>query len=173
LKTSFFTANRGVSVIYPSARAFADYVALDYAGGRIAWYALNPADTIAPVVFGFQDDEPTRAGSFYAFHTFQVWTPDGGSVETPVVRVQVGAPPADSIAMYRAENGIGDYPNLADKLGGLAPAVAAAPLVKMDFRSIGRSFAEVTTRLGLIRAPAILHPVAYWPRAFDQNYPDF
>jgi hypothetical protein len=43
----------------------------------------------------------------------------------------------------------------------------------MDLRSIGRSFSDLSTRLDLIRPPAILHPVSYWPRGFDQNYPDF
>lgn len=173
LKTGFFTANRSISVVYPSARAFADYLALDYSGGRVAWYAINPGGKIAPVVLGFQDDDKTKAGTFYAFHTFQTWTGDGANFATPVMRFQVGQSPEKSIATYRVENGIADYPALADKLGDLAQTMAAAPMVKMDFRSIGRTFADLSTRLDQIRAPAILHPVSYWPPAFDRNYPDF
>jgi hypothetical protein len=74
---------------------------------------------------------------------------------------------------YRADNGVADYPSLAGKLGDRFRQVAASPLVKMDFRQLNRSFAEAASQLGQIHAPAILHPVSYWPRAFDQNYPDF
>jgi Domain of unknown function (DUF6259) len=173
LMPGFFTGHRSISITYPSARAFADYLALDWGGGHLAWYSINPSMKSAPVVLGFQDDDRSNPGSFYAFHTFQSWTPDGGRFDTPAMRIQVGASPQDSATLYRVENGIADYPSLADKLGELAPTLAAAPLVKMDFRSIGKSFAGLSAVLGLIRAPAILHPVSYWPRAFDQNYPDF
>ena len=173
LLPGFFTGHHSVSAVYPSARAFADYLAIDYAGGHLAWYSINPYTNIAPVILGFQDDDKTNPGDFYAFHTFQTWTADGNSLDTPAVRIQVGATPEESILQYRVANGIVDYPGFADKLGDLTPTFAAAPLVKMDLRSIRSSFAALSTRLDLIRAPAILHPVSYWPRAFDQNYPDF
>jgi hypothetical protein len=173
LLPGFFTAHRSISAVYPSARAFADYVALDSNGASLAWYTINPGGKIAPVVLGFQDDDKTKAGTFYAFHTFQVWVPDGQTFQTPLVRVRIGQSPADTILAYRNENGIADYPSVSDKLGGLADTLAAAPLVKMDLRSIGRSFTDLSARLAIIRAPAILHPVSYWPPAFDRNYPDF
>jgi hypothetical protein len=170
--TGFFSGHDSISMTYPS-HAFADYLAVDYAGGRLAWYSIHPDSLVAPVVFGFQDDDKTNPGSFYAFHTFQTWVPDGNRFDTPAVRVQVGASPQDSANLYRTANGIAAYPGLSDKLGDLAATLAAAPLVKMDFRSLNDSFANVSSRLGLVRAPAILHPVSYWPPAFDRNYPDF
>jgi hypothetical protein len=173
LAPSFFAAHRGFSGTYPGAGAFADHVALESAGGRMAWYAVNPAGRIAPVKFGFRDDNATRAGTFYAFHTFQAWTPDGGSFSTPVMRVRVGQTVQQTMLAYRAENGIGAYPSIAGKLGSAFASVAQAPLVKMDFRQMNRSFAEAAARLATLEAPALLHPVSFWPRAFDQNYPDF
>lgn len=173
LNAKFFSTHRSISVIYPSARAFADYLAVDYAGGRLAWYAINPGGKIAPVQLGFKDDDKTKAGTFYTFHAFQAWTRDGGTFTTPIVRFQVGATPSDSITTYREANGILAYPNLQDKLGSLAPTLLAAPLVKVDFRGIHRTFGDLSTRLALVRSPAILHPVSYWPVGFDRNYPDF
>ena len=173
LNAKFFTNHRSISVMYPGARAFADYLAVDYAGGRLAWYAINPKGKIAPVQLGFKDDDKAKPGTFYALHTFQAWTRDGGTFTTPVMRFQVGAAPRDTIATYRTANGIDGYPNLKDKLGGRMTAISAAPLVKVDFRGIRRTFAELGTRLAIIRSPAILHPVSYWPVGFDRNYPDF
>ncbi len=173
LKPGFFRAHRSISAVYPSARAFADYLAVDANGGRLAYYSVNPAGKIRPAVIGFQDDDKIRAGTFYAFHTFQAWTPDGGTFETPVVRVRVGQSPEETLAAYRAENHIADYPDLSGKLGDLAAQVARSPLIKLDLRQVNRPFAELGARLDLVRAPAILHPVSYWPRGFDQNYPDF
>ena len=174
VKTGFFTGHRSISVVYPSARAFADYLALDYAGGRLAWFAVNPGGRIAPVQLGFKDDEKTKAGTCYATHAFQTWTADGGTFSTPVVRFQVGAEPAQSIATYRSANRIEEYPSIQQKLGDRMQTVSASPLVKMvDMRTGHRTFTEMISHLGVVRAPAILHPVAYWPVGFDRNYPDF
>ena len=170
LKNGFFTSHRNLSVMYPGARAFADYLALDYAGGRVAWYSVNPGGRIAPAQLGFRDDEQTKAGTCYALHVFQAWTGDGETFSTPVVRFQLGATPAESIATYRAANGIAEYPSLQEKLGDRMAAIAASPLVKMmDLRTAHRTFTEMISHLGVVRAPAILHPVAYWPVGFDRN----
>jgi len=173
IKPEFFAANRSISVVYPSARAFADYMAVEANGGQMAWYTVNPDGDIAPSTFGFQDDERTRAGTLYAPHNFQTWTGDGGRFETPWVRFRIGPPPVETVLHYRADNGIDAYPSLRDKLGERFDTAARAPLVKMDLRSIGRGFADLTARLDLIRVPALLHPVSYWPLGFDRNYPDF
>ena len=169
LKRDFFAAHRSVLDIYPSARGFADYLALDIAGGHLSIYSVNPQ----PVNFGFRDDDKTRPGAFYASHTFQTEIPSGANYETPVVRILVGQDVRRTITAYRTDNHIDAYPDLSAKLGAKFESVTRAPLVKMDFHIIGRTFAEVAARLDQIQSPALLHPVSYWPRSFDQNYPDF
>ncbi len=173
IKPAFFASHRSLVSVYPGTRAFADYVALDIGGGRLAIYTVNPVGRIQPVQLGFRGDAKNRPGTFCVPHTFQVWTAAGANYETPIVRVRIGETAEQTILAYRMENGIDRYPSLAAKLGTLFPRVAAAPLVKMDFKAMRRTFREAAAYLDRIPAPAILHPVAYWPRNFDQNYPDF
>jgi hypothetical protein len=173
VKTGFFTGHHSLVAVYPGTRAFIDYLALDYAGGRIAWYSVNPTGKIAPVQLGFRDDEKNQPGTCYALHNFQTWIRDGTAFSTPVVRFQIGEDPAATIADYRQANGIDKYPSLQEKLGDRMSTIAAAPLVKMGMRDMHRTLAESATYLGIIRAPAILHPVSYWPVGFDRDYPDF
>jgi hypothetical protein len=174
LETSFFASHKNFSGTYPGTRAFADHVALEVAGGRIAWYVVNPNGPIAPVAHGFRDDSATHPGTFYAQHTFQTWIPDGAKYSSPVVCVRVGQTVEQTILAYRTANRIDRYPSIASKLGDRFQAVAQAPMVKMDFHIMHRTFADASARLReTIEPPALLHPVAYWERAFDQNYPDF
>lgn len=173
LKPGFFTANRSVPVTYPGCSAFADYIALEIHGGRIARYAVNPGARIMPAAIGFVDNDKGQRGTFSAPHTFQTWTPDGGTFESPVVRFRVGQGIEQTIMAYRVENGIANYPTIAKKLGSLFPTIARAPLVKIPMTIPHAAFRELEKRLDQIRAPAILHPVSYWVRNFDQNYPDF
>jgi hypothetical protein len=173
LEPSFFAAHKSFTATYPGTRSFADYMALEANGGRIAWYAVNPAGRIAPVSLGFRAS-PSQPGRFYALHNFQTWIRDGAKYSSPVVRVRVGQTVERTMLSYRAENGIDRYPSIAAKLGDRFQTVAQAPMVKMDFHIMRRTFAEAAARLReTIEPPALLHPVAYWERAFDQNYPDF
>jgi hypothetical protein len=173
LEPSFFTSHRSISATYPGTRAFADHLALESGGGRLAWYVVNPSGRIAPVMLGFRDDNAKRAGTFYALHSFQTWTPDGARFSTPPVRVRIGQTVERTILAYRAENSIDRYPSIESKLGPAFAAVAQSPLVKMGFGGKLPTFAEAAAKLSIIEPPALLHPVSYWPRAFDQNYPDF
>ena len=173
LEPSFFGAHKSFTATYPGARAFADHLALEAGGGRIAWYVVNPGGRIAPVTLGFRESA-SQPGRSYALHNYQIWIREGATYSSPVVRVRVGQTVERTILAYRAENGIDRYPSIASKLGDRFQTVAQAPMVKMDFHNMRRTFAEASARLReIIEAPALLHPVAYWERSFDQNYPDF
>ncbi len=165
VEASFFAARRNFAGTYPSTGAFADYLSFEAGGGRLAWYAVNPGGRIAPAKFGFRDGA--------AYHTFQTWTPNGGHYASPVVRVRVGQTVERTMLAYRADNGIDRYPSIQAKLGSMFEPMSRAPMVKMGFRGILPTFAGAAAKLDVIESPALLHPVSYWERGFDQNYPDF
>jgi hypothetical protein len=119
------------------------------------------------------DDSKSNPGTFKSYHAFQTAVPGGATYSSPVVRVRVGQSPQDTITAYRNENGIAEYPNLVDKLGASLDAVARSPLIKTDFGRINKTFGAAAKDLDSIASPAIIHPVVYWPPAFDRNYPDF
>ena len=173
LNPAFFAGKRSFGTNYPGNFAFADYLALDVSAGRLAIYTVNPAGPIQPVTLGLMDDSASNPGAFKSYHAFQTAIPSGATYTSPVVRVRVGQSPQETITAYRNENGIADYPNVADKLGANFDAVARSPLVKTDFARINEPFAAAAKGLDGLASPALIHPVAYWAPAFDRHYPDF
>jgi len=176
LTREYFKHPASVSFIYPGARSFADFRGLDLGSSHLSWYTVNQSARVSPAGWGIgHDDQP---GAFYIFHTFQTWTPAGATYRSPIVRFRIGQPVDRTILSYKSENGISSFPSIADKLGNRFTALSQAPLVKMDFRWIASSrlspkFMSLSDRIDQLRAPALLHPVAYWPVDFDRNYPDF
>ena len=166
LLPGFFSPSRNFNTTYPGS-TFADFVALDSNGSSLAYYSVNPTGVQAADI-GFHDDSAVKAGTFYLSHNFETWATDGSTFVGPIVRVWIGQSVRDAVTGYRNDNGIAGYPSIADKLGDRLSALTQAPLVKLDMTG-ANSFPP----LAKIPAPALLHPVAYWPRNFDQNYPDF
>jgi hypothetical protein len=171
LLPGFFSPGRNFTTTYPGS-TFADLVAVDSNGSTLAYYAVNPGHTTQAADIGFHDDSQNTPGTFYLTHNLETWAPDGSSFASPMIRVWIGQPVGAVASGYRADNGIADYPTVSDKLGARFAALAKAPLVKLEMSSAA-SFSSMIPGLSLVTAPALLHPVSYWPRNFDQNYPDF
>lgn len=171
LKPSFFDTGYNYVPTYPSDAAFADYLALEVADGHLAFYTVNPVPSpIQPVALGFVSDDIYNPDTFFTYHAFHTWVPDGQTWDSPSVRLRVGQTPEQTILAYRQENGIADYPPLADKLGTELAALSRAPLIKAD---TFRPFEEWIPDLDLLPSPALLHPVGFQPGGHDENYPDF
>jgi hypothetical protein len=171
LLPGFFSPGRNYTTTYPGS-TFADLVAMDSNGSALAYYAVNPGNMTQAADIGFHDDSQNTPGAFYLTHNLETWAPDGSSFTSPVVRVWIGQSVGAVASGYRADNGIADYPAIGAKLGPRFAALAAAPLVKLDMTGAA-SFSSMIPGLAQIPSPALLHPVSYWPRNFDQNYPDF
>ncbi|MBN1139363.1 MAG: hypothetical protein JXM73_22490 [Anaerolineae bacterium] len=171
LGPGFFTADRTYIPVYPSDAAFADYLALDTSGGRLAVYTINPSpNSIQPVTLGFIDDEGYNPGTFYTYHRLHTWVPNGQTWTSPPVRLHIGQSPQETMLTYRQENGIDGYPSLADKLGTDLLTLVQSPLIKIH---VSQPFQDFIPDLDLLPSPLLLHPVAYQPRGHDENYPDF
>ena len=177
LKPAFFSRLGHNVRTYPSRWAFADYLALDAAGGHLAVYSANPPpNPIAPVDLGFIHNGtpvPCSGSSFCITHAFQTWIEDGATWTSPAVRVLVGEPVEESILAYRRDSGIEAYPSLEAKLGGRLDALARAPLIKADLRKGLPPFEEWGPELARLPSPALVHPVAFQPGGHDESDPDF
>ncbi len=162
---------------YPSRWAFADYLALDVGKSKLALYSVNPPPSpIAPADLGFLRNSPPVPCSgpvFCLTHVFQTWIRDGGSWQSPVVRVRVGAPVQQTVLAYRKDNRIDTYPSLAAKVGPLLPMLARAPLIKADPWKGLPPFSQWNGELGRLPSPALVHPVAFQPGGQDESHPDF
>ncbi|HLH27921.1 MAG TPA: hypothetical protein VKW77_03335 [Acidimicrobiales bacterium] len=106
-------------------------------------------------------------------HAFDTWIPDGGSWSTPIVRIRVGQPVEQTIAAYRTDNAIDQYPSAAAKLGSRLPTLARAPLLKADLWKGLLPFREWTPYLRQLPSPMLIHPVAYTLHGHDESDPDF
>ena len=177
LNPGFFKgAHRNVER-YPSRWAFADFLAADIGRSHLALYSVNPAPSpIAPVDVGVIHNaapEQCSGERFCLTHAFQTWLKPGSEWSSPLVRLRVGGSVEQSILGYRKENGIEQYPSLADKLGGRLETLARAPLIKADLWKGLPPFSHWSPFLRRLPAPALLHPVAFQSRGHDEDYPDF
>src|SRR4051812_38065272 len=92
LRRGFFSHVGANVLVYPSRWAFADYLALDVAHGRVALYSVNPVPApLAPARVGFvhTDRGACSGGAFCIQHAFLGWTRDGETWSGPAVRIVV------------------------------------------------------------------------------------
>lgn len=174
LGPGFFSRVGNNIQIYPSRWAFADYLALDAAGGHLSLYSFDPGP-LHPVALGFlrQPAHGRCSERFFCIvHQFQTWVPPGTSWTSPVVRIRVGLSAGRSILAYRHDSGIDMYPSAQTKLGARLGTLARAPLIKADVTNL-RPFSGWAAELPRLPTPALLHPVAFQPGGHDENDPDF
>ncbi len=174
LTPQFFAENRSYMTRYPGyPGVFADFVWLATTNGTVTMYSLQGGGPIRPLDLGFVHDEEYLPDTVYFPHSFAAMTANGGSFTTPWVRLRVGDEAMAAIQGYRADNGIGAYRSLRQKLGARYDQLAAAPLYKADSGHLGVPFRDYGPILNRLPVPGILHPVAFQPGGHDENYPDF
>ena len=171
ISPAFFTQGNIYINEYPGVM-FADYLALRSAHGKLAVYTQR-GERIQPALIGFAPlpDSPDTTTLVHSYHT---WIEDAKSWDSPSVVVSVGQDYPASIESYRTDNGIDQYPSLADKLGSDALAYFAAPMYKLDLAALRLTFNDLQSAVvAKINIPGIVHLVAFQPRGHDKNYPDF
>jgi Domain of unknown function (DUF6259) len=177
LLPGFFNGPHRNVETYPSRWAFADYLSADIGKGHVALYSVNPAPkVIAPVDIGFvRHAEGAVCGgpSACATHVFQTWVERGQKWTSPWVRVRVGGTVEQSLTAYRDDNGIDDYPSLAEKVGSRLDKLVRAPLIKADLWKGLPEFRAWPQHLQQLPSPALVHPVAFQSGGFDEAHPDF
>jgi hypothetical protein len=166
----FFAEKRSYIEIYPGVM-FADYVAVNSAKGQLAVYGVHD-EVVQPVLLGFQHDA-TIPDYAMINHNYRTWIEAGKMWTSPWVVIAVGKAYPESIASYRTDSGIDQYPSLREKLGEKAAAFFAAPMYKLDMQILKVPFADLkATMLDKIAFPGLIHLVAIQLGGHDNNYPD-
>jgi Domain of unknown function (DUF6259) len=175
LLPSFFQQPRIDIFTYPGRYVWADYFALDEGAAHLAVYSVNPDPLpVRPVDIGFVHTGSFCSGTnFCMSHSFDTEVADGTTWTSPLVRIRVGQTVDDTVRGYRDDNGIDEWPSVADKLGAKTPTFARAPLIKADLQKNLPPFAQWGAQLHRLPSPVLLHPVRYQPGLFDQLAPDF
>ncbi len=169
--SKFFTDGRTFINIYPGV-LFADYLALRSSAGKLTVYGQK-GDVLQPALLGYEHlaDVPDTTA---IRHTYKTWIADGSTWQAPNVVINVGEDYPQTIAAYRADNGIDAYPALTDKLGEAASTYFAAPMYKLDLVVLKKTFAELKAEvIDKLTFPGIIHFVAFQLGGHDKNYPLF
>ena len=174
---SFFKGTKSNILTYPGRYVWADYLAFDEGAGHLALYSVNPDPSpIRPVEMGFVRTTPGSFCSdahFCITHSFDTQIADGTTWTSPLVRIGVGETVDKTLSGYRTDNGIDNWPSVADKLGARAQRYESSPLIKADLRKNLPPFAQWGAQLNRLPSPVLLHPVRYQPGRFDEFAPDF
>lgn len=179
LEPSFFTQGRSYGARYPGSGVFADYIFMQLRNGALALYSLYDDGPVPLVELGFTHDNQYLPQSTFLTHNFRIALAHGGEWASPVVRMRVGETLPKTITAFRDDNTLAHFPSIAQKLGADCNRIAQSPLLKADFCQLAGppfnlpKFTAYDSLLAQLPSPAILHPVAFQPRCFDNNYPDF
>lgn len=172
------TPDRCYETDYPSwPGVFADFVSLAQDSGGFALYSIAPSGVIVPAHLGIVHDDYTPPGTsarMFLSHTFKAKLANGATWTTPIVRIRVGMSHVEAALAARQDTGIAAFADIGTKLGAQWDALRRAPLYKMDAEHVGLPFNQYKHAVfPTIPYPGILHTVAYGPRGFDEDYPDF
>jgi hypothetical protein len=173
LQQEFFTQHRTYGTNYPGWGVFADYLHVRTSGGNFAEYTMSSQDHVQPLYFAFNHDDGYLPGSTFLQHSYGARIHDDSLWNSPVVRIRISQPMDQTIQSLRGDNGIDNYPSLAEKLSSRYNTLVQSPLFKADAVQLNTRFSNYPIILNQLPTPGMLHPVAFQPRGFDENYPDF
>ncbi len=172
LLPGFFTAHDFGSR-YPG-QMFGDFAFTQLDTGAFAVYAVHdPQDPLPPVQWLILRD--TFAGGVSKFHRdYTLTLAPAQTWVSPVITLSIGSDLAEAMDDYWTRNGHDTIPTLEQKLGTeLFERLAAAVLLKADFRQVGTTFDGFAAVADTLPAGNLLHLVNFWPVGFDEHYPDY
>ncbi|MEO8393790.1 MAG: hypothetical protein ABI700_12435, partial [Chloroflexota bacterium] len=163
---NFFSKGGTYNGQYPG-ELFADYEAVRLAKGKFALYS-QIGDLIQPVYAGFEHLK-AETGQTALTHNYKTWITDGATWTSPWTVIRVGEDYPDSIAAYRTENGIDQYPSLSAKLGADAEKYYSEPMYKLDIQVLRQKFIDIETNvIDQMNFPGLVEPVAWQVNGHDR-----
>ncbi|MBI4304742.1 MAG: hypothetical protein HY678_00335 [Chloroflexi bacterium] len=169
LQSGFFAEHRS----WGNPSVFTDYLGVRTTGGSIAMYSLRSPRDFWPVHLGLAHVvEPPNLHTTQLQHMFPVVVAGNETWTSPTVRLRVSQSFLETVLAVRADNGLGAFPPVQEKLGDRYQAVARAPLFHLTAGFTDRPFREWPELLAELPAPALLVIAAYWPGGFHGYYPD-
>ncbi|MFT5424345.1 MAG: hypothetical protein ACI89L_002140 [Phycisphaerales bacterium] len=173
LRKGFFDALENYNTGYPGAM-FADFAFFSIDSQPAAlFFAHDPGVDLKASRWAIRYDGPGNSLA-KVFHDFTTIVAPGETWASPVFRVLANVDHETAMDAYWQENGHDRGPKLADKLDpAVAGRLAGAVLFKRDFLQSTQTFAQFEAYLPQLPTDNLIHPVAFWPRGFDENYPDY
>ena len=174
LEPGFFSRQVNYEASYPGyPGVFADFMALSSNQGSFAMYSIADTHRIEPVYYGFNFTSCVGEDRVCYTHNYKTRVPEGSRWISPRLRLRVSESWEESINHFREDDGIAALPLVTSKLSKLYQKVAQSPLYKADTTQLHLQFKDYPALLARIPYPGLLHVMAYEPRGFDRNYPDF
>jgi len=171
LSADFFKKGVTYNGQYPG-EYFADYEAIQAGQGKLALYSQQTSEVVQPVYAGFKH-LIAETGQSSLTHNYKTWIADGADWTSPWVMLRIGQDYPDTIAAYRTDNGIDQYPALSDKLGADAEKYFSEPMYKLDVQMLHLKFSDLQTSvINKMNFPGLIEPVAFQVNGHDRNYPD-
>jgi hypothetical protein len=159
---------------YPG-QLFADFAFTELTSGRFAVFGVRDlAEPFFPSALLILRDDSYAGGVAKYHHDHETAITTGQQWTAPTSVLSIGSTLPEAMASYWTRNGHDAMPRLIDKLGDDGRnALARAVLLKADFLQNGWTFSAFNAFVPSLPGENLLHLVSFWPRGFDENYPDY
>ncbi|OVE80566.1 hypothetical protein BVY01_00005, partial [bacterium I07] len=152
----------------------ADYTAFKNGKRNISLYTLKKESLVhASRLLLNPSSDPASQHDYIFTHWYPVWIENNASFTTPVSRFRVGQSFFETLAAYRMDNGIDQFPSVKSKLGPEFEKIAKSPLFNQTFGvNFPGTFKEFVSYANLHFNPAIMfiHGYLTWP---DESHPPY
>lgn len=180
LESDYFKQNdQNVEFRYPGwPGIFSDFLSVSTNLGSLAIYSKFSDGKLDPLKIGFVN-ENCGSNLFTCYtHNYTSKVRNGEIWTSPAIRIRITQNHIQAVNGFRIDNLIDLSPSLEVKTGDIFGNLIRSPLYKADSTQIRNNngplrFSEYSQLLNQITFTGLLHIVAYEPRGFDENYPDF
>lgn len=159
---------------YPG-HLFADFTFSELTSGTLGLFVVrNPAEPLVPSYRQVTRDAAYAGGVARYHQNYLLVVPPDAQWTAPTAVLSIGSTLQQAMSSYWIRNGHDAMPTLADKLPPQTlAALSEAVLIKWEFWWGGMTFPTFQDYLSNLPADNLLHFVSFWPRGFDQDYPDY
>jgi hypothetical protein len=153
----------------------ADWVGIHRDGADLSMYALRDGLPLIGTKLGLRRSQGSSEHNFSYDHAYRVWLAETETFSGPDTRFLFGRSFEESLQAYREENGIDQFPSLAEKLGDRFSDFAAAPLLCHGFGEASNVFQyeDVADLADAFPNPSLMMLSWYWEGDFEGNHPDY
>ncbi len=173
---SDFIASRE-NMIYDYPGYGSDYLGLLISDIPFSIYTLRDGMEIISTSLGLEADFDEGTPQNYAINrTYICWVENDSSWTSPVSRFRIGQDFQEALTAYRVENGIDQFPSLAEKHGENYEVLSRAPIYNYAFppwEPPGFVFSEFAPMLEPFPTPSIMFLISYYMYGFPGYSPDY
>lgn len=168
---NFFLSKKYISEPYPFL--FADFISIESEDGNLSVYMIHNKNSFQQTRLNVGYNAFNGGVGMYG-HEFATYIKKGETWKSPILRFYICSSVEESVVQYAKDNGLDKTPSLKKKISSkLFHHLRHGVLLKIDFIWANMSFKEAEAFIKTLPSSTILHLLSFWPRSFDQNYPDY